>query len=267
MIIRFQNLNLQHLKHFFRVIYLLIILTACSKAEDNNPLPYTDPDAPFAGVPATSDIAMYEINLRAFSAGGTFQGILPRLDSIKKLGINVIWLMPIYPIGQKKMIPPMGSPYSVKNYLEVNPELGTLDDLKNLVRESHKRGMAVILDWVANHTAWDNPWIENKSWYTQDGNGIIISPPGTNWLDVADLNYENDEMRTAMISAMKYWILNANVDGFRCDAADFVPFDFWKQAIDSLNKLPGRKLILLAEGARSDHFDRSEERRVGKECS
>jgi glycosidase len=222
--------------------------------QENNTVPVTDPDAPFNGVPATTDIAMYEINLRAFSSSGTLQGVLPRLDSIRKLGINVLWLMPIYPIGQQKMIPPMGSPYSVRSYHEVNPEYGTLDDLKNLVRESHARGMAVILDWVANHTAWDHPWISNKSWYTQDGNGNIISPPGTNWLDVADLDYANQEMRQAMIGEMKYWITTANIDGFRCDAADFVPFDFWKQAIDSLKKLRGRKLILLAEGARPDHF-------------
>jgi glycosidase len=115
--------------------------------------------------------------------------------------------------------------------------------------------MAVILDWVANHTAWDNPWIENEDWYTQDGNGNIIHPPGTNWQDVADLNYNNNEMRLAMIDAMKYWIFNVNVDGFRCDAADFVPYSFWKQAIDSLVNIPGRDLVLLAEGARDDHFD------------
>ncbi|MBM3436750.1 MAG: alpha-amylase, partial [Bacteroidetes bacterium] len=117
----------------------------------------------------------------------------------------------------------------------------------------HKRDMAVILDWVANHTAWDNPWIANTSWYTQI-NGEIVHPPGTNWLDVADLNYNNAEMRLEMISAMKYWIEEANVDGFRCDAADMVPFSFWKQAIDSLEAIPDRDLILLAEGARADHF-------------
>jgi glycosidase len=112
----------------------------------------------------------------------------------------------------------------------------------------------VILDWVANHTAWDNPWIVNTTWYTRNQSGAITHPPGTNWLDVADLDYSNNAMRRAMINAMKYWILAANIDGYRCDYADGVPYDFWKQAIDTLNAIPGRDLVLLAEGARKDHF-------------
>ncbi|NVO19921.1 MAG: alpha-amylase [Bacteroidetes bacterium] len=234
----------------------LFLLASCKKDSTNEPvIPGNgDPaqfETPFTGVPNTSDIVMYEINERAFSSSGTLAGIQPRLDSIKSLGVNVIWLMPVYPIGAVKSV---NSPYSVKDYKAVNPEFGNLDDLRNLVREAHKRNMAVILDWVANHTSWDNDWIKNKNWYTQDGNGNIISPAGTNWQDVADLNYNNSEMRLAMIKAMKYWILTSNVDGYRCDAADFVPFMFWKQAIDSLRQIPNHKLIMLAEGARSDHF-------------
>jgi glycosidase len=238
----------------------LILVIGCNKKESTT-LPVTtqniiipDPpqyETPYAEVPATSDIIMYEINERAFSSSGTFTGILPRLDSIKDLGVNVIWLMPIFPIGVLKSI---NSPYCVKNYREVNPEYGNLEDLRTLVREIHNRKMGVILDWVANHTSWDNAWIQNKSWYTQDGQGNIISPPGTTWTDVADLNYDNSDMRLEMIRCMKYWLLAANVDGFRCDAADYVPFSFWRQAIDSIKKIPNRKLILLAEGARSDHF-------------
>jgi glycosidase len=136
----------------------------------------------------------------------------------------------------------------------VNPEYGTLEDLRSLVREAHKRKIAVILDWAANHTSWDNPWIANKAWYTQDGNGNIINPAGTNWQDVADLNFDNSDMRLEMIRSLKYWVLTANIDGFRCDAADYVPFTFWKQAIDSLTAIPNRKLIMLAEGSRADHF-------------
>ena len=169
---------------------------------------------------------MYEINERALSQSGDFNGIIERLDEIKALSVNVIWLMPIHPIGE---INTVNSPYCVRNYLEVNPEFGSLTDLKKLVKEAHKRDIAVIMDWVANHTAWDNPWISNTSWYTQV-NGEIIHPAGTNWLDVADLNYSNTEMRQAMISAMKYWIEDIYIDGFRCDAADWIPFDFWKQA-------------------------------------
>lgn len=236
---------------------LLFFTISCKKEDTPNPTPpvSTDPvqyETPFTGIPATSDVVLYEINERAFSTSGDLAGILPRLDSIKALGVNTIWLMPIHPIGT---INSVNSPYSVQDYFKVNPEYGTLEDLRTLVREAHKRGMAVILDWIANHTAWDNPWIENKAWYTQDASGNIIHPAGTNWMDVADLNFENSKMRLEMIRALKFWVLTANVDGYRCDAADYVPFEFWKQAIDSLKNIPNRQLILLAEGARKDHFD------------
>ena len=206
---------------------------------------------PFQHVPSTTDIVMYEINPGAMSQSGNFNGITSRLDSIKSLGINTIWLMPIFPVGVLKSF---GSPYCVMNYTKVNPNYGTLDDFRNLVSEAHNRNIAVIIDWVGNHTSWDNPWMDNKSWYTRDVNGNIISPAGTNWKDVADLNYNNPDMRSAMIKAMKFWTLTANIDGFRCDAADYIPFDFWKQAIDTLENMKGRTFILLAEGSRADHF-------------
>jgi glycosidase len=188
---------------------------------------------------------MYEVNLRALSTSGDFQGVINRLGEIRALGTNVIWLMPIHPIGQ---INSVNSPYSVKDYKEVSPEYGTLSNLKSLVKEAHKKDMAVILDWVANHTAWDSPWIANKDWYTQDGSGNIISPPGTNYTDVADLDYSNQAMRLAMIDAMEYWISKADIDGFRCDAADMVPIDFWMQAIDSVDGSTDKDLVWIAEG-------------------
>lgn len=243
----------------------LLLALGCSDSANvvSNPPPppppvtYTDPpqhSTPFAGVADLKDVVIYEINLRAFSAQGTFAGILPRLDSIKALGANTLWLMPIYPVGIVNSVGQLGSPYSVRNYKEVNTEFGTLDDLRNLVEQAHGKGMAVILDWVANHTSWDNPWIANTTWYTQNSYGAIVIPPGTNWADVADLNYSSNAMRRAMINAMKYWVLAANVDGFRCDYADSVPYDFWQQAIDSLETIPNRKLVLLAEGANPSHF-------------
>lgn len=148
----------------------------------------------------------------------------------------------------------LGSPYAVRNYLEVNPEFGDLATFRRLVEEAHNRNMAVVLDWVANHTSWDNPWILNRDWYTQDASGNILIPSGTNWNDVAELNFDNGAMRNAMINALKYWVLQANVDGFRCDAADMVPADFWFQANSSLRGISGRKLFLFAEGARADHY-------------
>lgn len=240
----------------FSLSALFATAVACKKENNTGPatpVP-TDPpqyETPFADIPNTADIVMYEINERAFSVSGNFAGILPRLDSIKALGVNVIWLMPVHLIGAVKTV---NSPYCIQNFKEVNPEYGDLEDLRTLVREAHNRKMAVILDWVANHTSWDNPWIQDKTWYTQDADGNIIHPAGTNWQDVADLNFDNTKMRLEMIKALKYWVLAANIDGYRCDAADYVPFSFWKQAIDSLKKIPDRELILLAEGARGDHF-------------
>lgn len=202
--------------------------------------------------PATEDIVMYEINIGSFSSTHNIQGITNKLDDIKALGINTIWLMPIYPVGTLNSI---GSPYCVKNYQTVNPSFGTLLTLKKLVTQAHKRHISVILDWVGNHTSWDNAWISSHpDWYTQNGSGQIISPAGTTWADVADLNYNNADMRLAMIAAMRYWIDAVGIDGFRCDAADYIPFDFWQQAITSLQTGRRKQLIMLAEGARDDHF-------------
>ena len=241
-------------------ILLLSVFSGCSEKEAAPPPEITTnefilPDpaqygTAFTAVPETKDVVMYEVNIRAFSAEGDLQGVINRLDNIRALGVNVIWLMPVFPVGT---INSVNSPYCVKNYREVNTEFGTLADLRNLTNQAHQRGMAVVLDWVANHTAWDNPWMKYTEWYTQV-DGAVVPPPGTNWLDVADLNFNAMDMRSAMISAMKYWVFDANVDGFRCDAADMVPYVFWKQAVDSLNAIPGRKIIMLAEGSRSDHF-------------
>ncbi len=253
------------------IIVLLMLAffgTGCSKKPQdvtpNPPTPpktipagYTDPAAygtPFANVPVTKDIIMYEVNIRAFSPQANFQGVQARLDSIKALGINVIWLMPVFPVGQVNAVKPLGSPYAVKDYNAVNPDFGTLADLRAVIDEAHKRNMSVILDWVADHTSLDNAWISNKSWYQQDASGNIIHPVGTNWADVAALNFNNPDMRTAMIRAMKYWVLTANVDGYRCDYADGVPTDFWKQSLDTLKKFTNRKLIFLAEGSKQEQF-------------
>jgi glycosidase len=240
------------------IVLLLIVLSGwgCSKDEvaptggtpvtDEGPTQYGEP---FNNVPATADIAMYEVNLQAFGASGDLQGVQDRLDEIKDLGINVIWLMPIYPIGDLRGV---GSPYAIKNYTQVNPDFGNLEDLRALVVEAHERDMAVMLDWVANHTAWDHPWIQNSSWYVRDASGNIISPPGMGWSDVAELNYGSQAMRREMIKAMKYWVLEANVDGYRCDYAEGVPTDFWKQAIDTLRSIPNREIIMFAEAGKKE---------------
>lgn len=216
-----------------------VVLTP--RPPDSSPQQY---GIPFSQVPATEDIVMYEVNPRVFSATQNLRGITLRLDSLANLGINVIWLMPIYPTAS---INSVGSPYAIKDYLSIHEDYGTLPDLRELVSAAHEKGMAVILDWVANHTAWDHDWINFRDWYAQDANGNIIHPPGTNWQDVAELNYNNLAMQAKMIQAMKYWVLEANVDGYRCDFAEGAPGNFWKTAIDTLRSIPNRDIIMFAE--------------------
>jgi glycosidase len=239
------------MKKLFFLALISLLFIACNKESNNDPIVPPPDDTTSFTIPATEDIVMYEVNLRALSTSGDIQGVISRLSEIKALGINVIWLMPIHPIGE---INSVNSPYSVKDYKQVSPEFGTLADMKTLVDEAHKKDIAVIIDWVANHTAWDNPWIVNKDWYTQDGQGNIVHPPGTNWLDVADLNFSSQPMRLSMIDAMEYWVKTADIDGFRCDAADMVPVDFWVQALDSVNSTAQKELIWLAEGGNSNLF-------------
>jgi glycosidase len=240
-------------------ILLSWLLVACSK-NAGIPAPPPPPPVdtlqqygtPFAHVPEPADAVLYQVNTRAFSAQGNFRGVIARLDSIKALGANVIYLMPVYPIGTLKAV---NSPYCVKDHYSVNPELGTINDLRELVDGAHSRNMSVILDFIANHTAWDHPWVtQHKDWYAQDGAGNVISPPDMGWNDVAQLNFSNAAMRKELIKAMKSWIYNANIDGFRCDYSDGPPADFWKQAIDTLRNIKTHKLLLMAEGSRNTNY-------------
>jgi alpha-amylase len=198
-----------------------------------------------------NELVFYEANFQTLSGSNRLQALTAQLDRIEALSVNVLWLMPIHPIGQLKGV---GSPYSVRNYGGLSSTLGSSDDLKALVADAHARGIAVVLDWVANHTSWDNPWINNPGWYTQDGGGNIISPAGFNWTDVADLNYGSNAMRAAMIDSLSYWVQEFSIDGFRCDAADFVPDDFWKSAIETVEARAGRDLIWLAEGGKKSQY-------------
>ncbi|MGZ3756938.1 MAG: alpha-amylase family glycosyl hydrolase [Mucilaginibacter sp.] len=219
-----------------------------TNSQTNQPYP-KQYGKPFKYVPDALDINLYQVNTRSFSKEGNFKGVITRLDSIKALGINVVYIMPIYPVGTLKG---KDSPYATKDYNAVGSEFGTLDDLRALVDGAHKRKMAVMLDFVANHTSWDNPWIANKSWYEQDSNRNIKYP--SNWEDVAQLNFKNDDMRLALVRSMKSWVLKANIDGFRCDYADGPPADFWKQAIDTLKNIKTHKLLMLAEGSKASNY-------------
>ncbi len=187
---------------------------------------------------------IYEVNIRQYTPEGTINAFRRHLPRLKAMNVDILWLMPVFPIGEKNRKGSLGSYYAVKDYKGVNPEFGTLDDLKALVKECHDMGMYVILDWVANHTAWDNPWAtQHPEWYEKDDNGNFKSP--YDWTDVIQLDYTNAELRKAMTESMKYWVVNADIDGFRCDVAGMVPVDFWNQAKEELDKT--KHLFMLAE--------------------
>ena len=188
---------------------------------------------------------IYEVNLRQYTKEGTFTAFQEHLPRLKELGVDILWLMPVHPISEEKRKGTLGSYYAVADYKDVNPEFGTKEDFANLVNEAHNLGMFVILDWVANHTGWDNHWITNNpEWYTKDESGNIVTPV-EDWADVADLDYSNQEMRAAMIDALKYWVTEYNIDGYRCDVAGMVPVDFWEEATNELNKV--KPVFMLAE--------------------
>lgn len=213
-----------------------------------DPAPY---GKPFAGVPAAPNATIYQVNMRGFSQAGNFKGVMARLDSIKALGVNVVYLMPIYPIGKEKAV---DSPFAVQNYTAVNPEFGTLADLRALVDAIHARKMAVLLDWVGNHTSWDHPWIkQHPDWYVHDAQGNIKNPIDA-WKDIAQLNFENPQLRAAMMSALRYWVFTANIDGYRFDYADGPTQAFFTEALANLNTIPGHKLLFLAEGDKKKYF-------------
>ena len=190
--------------------------------------------------------SIYEVNVRQFSAaayGQKLKAVMAQLPRLKKLGVKILWLMPIYTISVEGRKGTLGSPYAVKNYTEVNPEFGTLQDFEDLVAAAHAQGFHLILDWVANHTGLDAIWTSNPSWYQTLVNGVI--QPNSDWTDVADLNYDNADMRAAMIAAMKYWVNTAGIDGYRCDFAGGVPTDFWNEAAAQLQAI--KPLFMLAE--------------------
>ncbi|HUS10483.1 MAG TPA: alpha-amylase family glycosyl hydrolase [Pyrinomonadaceae bacterium] len=191
------------------------------------------------------DGVVYEIYPRAFSPQGNFDGITARLDELKDLGVNILWLMPIHPIGQLKKKGTIGSPYAVRDYYAINPNYGTKADFKKLVAAAHRRGMKVIIDVVANHTSWDSVMMKWPDFYERDARGQITYPH--DWSDVAALNYGNPKLRQYMTDMLKYWIREFDLDGFRCDVAEEVLTDFWENARSELDKVKP-DIVMLAEG-------------------
>ncbi len=206
---------------------------------------------PFKGVPDAQNATIYQVNMRGFSKAGTFEAVLARLDSIKALGVDVVYLMPIFPIGKLRAV---DSPFAVQNYTAVNPEFGTLADLRKLIDAAHARQLAVILDWVGNHTSWDHPWVAaHPDWYVHDANGAIVNPI-PEWKDIAQLNFANPQLRQTMIEALRYWVFQANIDGYRFDYADGPTQEFFTEALQSLNSIRTHKLLFLAEGDKKKYY-------------
>ena len=214
--------------------------------------PISEINNPTRSIDWIKNNVVYEVNTRQFNSGGTFKSFMPEIPRIKALGVDVLWFMPVYPIGQLNRKGGLGSYYSIKNYHEINPEFGTMDDFKATVNAAHAQGMKVILDWVGNHTAWDHPWVtEHPDWYVHDSTGKIVTP--WDWTDVAQLNFKNPELRKAMIAEMQFWVKECNIDGFRCDVAFLVPRSFWEEARIALEK--DKPLFMLAEMENNKDID------------
>ncbi|WP_127132030.1 alpha-amylase family glycosyl hydrolase [Pseudoflavitalea rhizosphaerae] len=192
---------------------------------------------------------VYEVNLRQYTKEGTFAAFAQSLPRLKAMGVEILWFMPVTPIGVTDRKGTLGSYYAVADYKAVNPEFGTMADFKKLVNDAHAQGFKVIIDWVANHTSADHPWLKSHpDFYNRDSTGKALS--AFDWTDTRDLNYDNRELRDSMIENMRYWVRETAIDGFRCDVASEVPTDFWKQCISSLQK--DKNLFMLAEGEKAD---------------
>lgn len=194
----------------------------------------------------SKNATIYEVNIRQFTPEGTFTAFEDHLPRLKAMGIDILWLMPVNPIGIKNRKGGLGSYYSIRDYLAVNPEFGTLEDFKKLVEKIHSTGMYVIIDWVANHSAWDNPLVEkHPEWYSRNIDGNFQPTPWYDWDDVIDFDYRQPGLRKYMTDALKFWVEETDIDGYRCDVAGFIPVDFWENARAELDQI--KPVFMLAE--------------------
>lgn len=223
------------------LLLLLVLLMSCQQektTDETRILETTHPEWSY-------DAGIYEVNIRQYTEEGTFEAFATHLPRLKEMGVEILWLMPIHPIGEKNRKGSLGSYYAVKDYFDVNPEFGTKDDFRNLVNEIHNLGMKVIIDWVANHTAWDNNLTEtNPEYYNKNSDGNFY-PPVAEWEDVIDLNYDNKELWNYMKNALKYWVQEFDIDGYRCDVAAMVPTEFWNEVRSELDDI--KPVFMLAE--------------------
>lgn len=247
--------------HFVKILapaLLSMFLTNCNQA------PVKQDTAAPAATPATDvryqpkpyvelkhpewskNATIYEVNVRQYTPEGTFKAFEAHLPRLKELGVDIIWFMPIHPIGEKNRKGKIGSYYSVKDYFGVNPEFGTMEDFKATVQKIHDMGMYVIIDWVGNHSAWDNPLVDqHPEWYTKSKEGNFQPTPWYDWDDIIDFDYNQPEFRKYMTEALKFWVKEANIDGYRCDTGGFIPTDFWDNARAEMDAI--KPVFMLAE--------------------
>lgn len=236
---------------FFAALALLASCSESSPAPEAQNVSDTVETSVYPHADWTKDATIYEVNIRQHTVEGTFAAFTQDIPRIAEMGVEILWLMPIHPIGELNRKGGLGSYYSIQDYKAVNPEFGTEADFQALVNKAHSLGLKVIIDWVPNHSAWDCVWTEHRDWYSQDSLGQFY-PPVADWSDVIDLNYDNTEMRGAMIDALKYWVSDFEIDGFRCDVAGEVPLDFWNDASAALRAM-NPDLFMLAEAEVPDH--------------
>jgi len=228
----------------YLLAFIIIISASCSaKISHENNYVKEPPEWSF-------NKTIYEVNIRQYTEEGTFSAFEKHLPKLRDMGVGIVWLMPIHPIGKEKRKGTLGSYYAVKDYKGINSNFGSAKDFKSLVTKAHELGMYVIIDWVANHTAWDHSWTKtNKDFYTLDSLGNFVLPD-KGWTDVIDLNYNNKEMWSFMIEALKYWVEEFDIDGYRCDVAAMVPREFWYKARFELDKV--KPVFMLAEAHEPD---------------
>jgi cyclomaltodextrinase len=241
---------------YLLMVFSLIAFIACKKSATDmtNTGDTTDEQVLLDAPEWSKNSNIYEVNIRQYTAEGTFNAFGQHLPRLKEMGVDILWLMPVHPISEKNRKGSLGSYYAVHDYKDVNPDFGSKEDFKNLVDSAHELGMKVILDWVPNHTGFDHIWTEeHPEWYNKNEAGEITYPEGTDWTDVADLNYDNKDMRKAMIDALLYWIKDFDIDGYRCDVAGSVPNDFWVEANTALFR--EKHVFMLAEANDPSHHE------------
>ena len=240
------------------VLTAMIAMTSCNNNNAEKKISVANADTTIvAKHPSWAEQGnIYEVNVRQYTAEGTFNAFAKSLERLKAMGVQTLWFMPINPISKKDRKGVLGSYYAVADYTAINPEYGTMEDWKTLVKTAHDTGFKVIIDWVPNHTGADHYWLEkHPDFYAKDSTGKPAV--AYDWTDTRKLNYSNPELVDSMINSMKYWITASDIDGFRCDVAGDVPDAFWKKAIPALKKQ--KDIFMLAEGNKAalqfDGFD------------